>query len=147
MKRIFFALFAVLAFAMTACQDKYEEVDPGTPSNPEKTCAGVYTGTWSRTFDGATTTGEGTITITPTDERYICEIKVNCPDLGLDETKDFSVANINPSFTFNQPVSNNIAPLFTGKVLSDGTIVMNFNKIVKEGRKSYSYQYAFEGRK
>lgn len=147
MKKILFALFAIMAFAMTACQDKYEEVDPGTPSNPEKNCAGTYTGTWSRTFEGTVVTGEGTVTISPTEDSYVCEVVVDCPELSLNGEKDYSIANINAAQVFFQSSTNNIAPFFTGKVEKDGSVTMSFNKIVKEGRKSYSYQYSFEGKR
>lgn len=147
MKKILLALFAFMAFAMTACQDKYEEVDPGAPSNPEKTGAGVYTGTWSRTFEGVTTTAEGTITIAPGETNYVCEVTVDCPELALNAATDNSIANINPALAFYQSTANNIALSFYGRIQKDGSIEMNFSKIVKEGRKSLNYVYSFEGHK
>lgn len=152
MKKILFALFAVMALVLTSCKDKVEPVDPGTPTNPEKTLAGTYTGTWTRTLDGVTETGQGTIVIAPTDERYICTVTISCPSLDDSARPAINitgtdVANITPARTvFNAfGDAEKIAGVFSGKISEANELTMQFTRSIKEGRKTFTYSYTFEG--
>lgn len=142
MKKILFGLFAIMALAFTSCKDEVELVDPGTPQNPEKDCAGVYTGTWTQTVDDVATTATGSVTITPTDSAYVCKVTISCPDFELAET---AIANITPAHTFFNTMTTDIAASFYGSVnTSDETATINFLRTVKEGRKTTTYYYSFE---
>ncbi|MDE5996821.1 MAG: hypothetical protein K2G77_01265, partial [Muribaculaceae bacterium] len=108
-----------------------------------------YTGEWSRQLVGEEniTTASGTITFTPSTENYITDINVKCQDLNLDLT---SKANIAPGaegyIFYNSLKDNGFGTIFSGTIdKADMRISIQFKLSIKEGRKTYTYNYKFTG--
>lgn len=157
MKKIVYSLVALLTLScgFVSCGSD-DDNDITFSTTPEKAAAGTYSGTWTLTEEGATTskTCEGTITLTPTDSVNCVDITFDAPFKGDDEKYKInatSVANIshaNNGFVFNNNVDTNpLGANFAGKIDEQGNIALNFMKQVKEGRKQYTYFFVFEGKK
>lgn len=146
---MFLAFAACLTF--TACSDDEDGVaNPGTPTHPETETAGVYTGTWSRSLLGsedAPVTEAGTLTFEASDGAYVTKVTASCTPLKVDYS---ALANITPSYSYYNNVAtsetNGFGVTFSGSI-KDGVATISFTKTVKEGRKTYNYNYTFEGRK
>lgn len=149
MKNLF--KIAFLAFALcltyTSCDTDDEDgvAETGAPTNPEKETAGVYTGTWTREYNGDITTAEGTVTLEAGETAYITNVTAVCTQFSLNNT---SIANITPSGNFFQNIktgtANGFGVTFSGKA-QDGTATMAFTLTQKAGRKTLTYNYSFEG--
>lgn len=156
MKKILysFMMLFVATLCFTACSD--DDDDNGSivmPSNPEKDIAGTYSGTWTTTnqTSGAVSTGAGTITIAATDSAYVADLIINeCTDANVSVMK--SVVNVdwrtnNTYSFFNKTSTNELGGAFAGKVIDGKTLELSFNKVVRSGRKSVTYNYSFVGTK
>lgn len=146
-------LFAA-TLCFTACSD--DDDDNGSivmPSNPEKDIAGTYSGTWTTTnqTSGAVTTGAGTIEMAATDSAYVADLIINeCTAANVSAMK--SVVNVswrtnNTYSFFNKTSTNELGTAFAGKVVNGTTLEISFNKQVRSGRKSVTYNYSFTGDK
>lgn len=152
MKKIFSIFLIALALCVTSCKDEVEIADPGVPTNPEKAIEGVYTGTLTRTprSNGEVKSGPCTLTIMPTEERYIATVKISCPDLSVDLE---SFANVLPSpqgdYSFyNNLLGNGFGAVFTGSVnCKVNEAQLDYVLSIKEGRKTITFDFAFEGTK
>ncbi|MGN1375093.1 MAG: hypothetical protein ACI4V5_00915 [Prevotella sp.] len=141
-----FLLFA-MGLTFTACSDDDDNVIVHE-TTPEIATAGTYAGTWTKEMvGGETTTAPGTLELTAAD-KYITNVKVVSSELGLDLE---SVANIayagEDVFFSNMNVTNGFGVKFAGSVLSDNTATISFTIVEKSGRKTYTYNYSFEGNK
>lgn len=156
MKKIVYSLVALLTLGcgFVSCGDDDNDITFST--TPEKAAAGTYSGTWTLTEEGASTstTCEGTIIIAPTSNIYQADITFEVPFDGDKEKFKISatsVANIshsNNGFVFNNNVDTNpLGANFAGKIDEQGNIALNFMKQVKDGRKQFTYFYVFEGKK
>jgi len=149
LKTMFLAFTVCLAF--TACSDDEDGVaNPGAPVHPEIETAGTYTGTWSRTLLGSTDdpkTAAGTLVLEASENAYVTKVTASCPDLAVDYS---ALANITPNYSFNNNVATSETNTFGvtfGGAVKDNTATISFTKSVREGRKTYNYNYTFEGTK
>ena len=154
-KSIFFCIALVLG--MTSCDDKHDKLPAtGGLDNAEKLVAGTYVGEWSRTnlSTNAVETGTGSITFSVDEEKgnnvSVMTLSANGIELGVNA--DTSVCNItrlsNGDFTYwNYSGTNPFGMTFYGKVSPEGVASMNYNKIVRSGRREVEYLYSFSGRK
>ncbi len=148
MKKIFSLMFLLCAacLAFTACDTDDEDgvAGTGTPTNPEKEVAGVYTGVYTQDKNGTLTTADGTLTLEATEKAYITNVTVACPTFSLNYS---SVANITPAYSFyNNFPTNGFGTNFNGSV-KDGKAIITFQSKVKEGRKWVVATFTFEGTK
>lgn len=142
---------------LTACDDKHDEIpSTGGLDNAEKLVAGTYVGEWTRTNleTNAVETGSGSITFSVDEEKgnnvSVMTVSANGIELGLNE--DTSVCNItrlsSGDLTYwNYYASNPFGTTFYGKVSPEGVASMNYNKIVRSGRREVEFVYSFSGRK
>jgi hypothetical protein len=151
MKKIFgIALLALsLGFGFTSCSDDDEPSAPSTPAC--EAAAGVYSGTWSRTLNGETTSAEGTLTFEATDSAATV-ISAKCDEIAVDYSSTanitYAITNEGTGFIFTNGVaSNGFGATFSGRISAAGKANISFTKTVKEGRKNYTYTYSFEGNK
>ncbi len=153
-------LMAALVVSMTSCRDEAEIPGHGKPGNPEKAVEGVYEGTWTkvqRNSTAAPVEAAGTLTLTPSDEAYIVVIKIACESeaFGFTNTSSFAsdesranVTNQSAKYVFyNVLNTNGIGTPFNGDVTFGGEATIAFSKTIREGRKTYTYDYTFKGTK
>lgn len=140
------ALFAMTPVLVSCGDDDNSNAKHATA--PEIAAVGTYAGTWSRTLDGATEEGQGTITIDANlDGTNIGTVTFTCAGLSLSATSiaNFAWANDEVRFYHNAIGSDNkLGVPFTGKI-NNGVATSDFILNVKVGRKSYDYTYHFEG--
>lgn len=152
MKKIFRIFLIALALCVTSCKDEVGIADPSVPTNPEKVIEGVYTGTLTRTprGNGEVKSGTCTLTIVPTEERYIATVKISCPELAVDLE---SVANVLPSSQgdysfYNNLLGNGFGAIFTGSVSRKADeALLSYTLSIKEGRKTTTFDFVFDGTK
>ena len=151
MKKIVYSLVALLTLScgFVSCGSD-DDNDITFSTTPEKAAAGTYSGTWTQTEDGATTstTCEGTITIAPTSNAYQADITFDAPEFSISATSVANISHANNGFVFNNNVDTNpLGANFAGKIDEQGNIALNFMKQMKVGRKQYTYFFVFEGKK
>ena len=137
----------------TSCGD--DDDNPISHSTtPELESAGTYTGTWTKEqVGGETTTGNGTLTLSTTDNegkttKYITYVTVSCEELNLSKSSNANISYANDFYWFsNMNITNGFGTKFNGKVNADGSAVIAFTLVEKVGRKTYTYNYTFEGNK
>ena len=151
MKNIIKGLFlaATMIFSLSSCRDDAEIPDRGAVAHPQEDVKGTYTGTWTRQEFGTenVSTAAGTAEFAPTDANYVTDITIKCDEMSIDLT---SVANITPGgegyFFHNTVATNGFGAIFQGKInKSDMSVWISFKKTVREGRKTYTYIYDFNG--
>lgn len=150
MKKLLSSLFLMLAMGLTftACGDDDDDNIITHETTPEISSAGTYSGTWTKEqVGGDTSTASGTLVLSA-GSKYITNVKVESADLGLSKE---SVANIsyagNDYFFSNMNTSNGFGVKFSGCILADNSATISFTMVEKEGRKTYTYNYSFEGKK
>ncbi|PWL61756.1 MAG: hypothetical protein DBY35_04390 [Bacteroidales bacterium] len=151
MKKIFNLFVIALICCLASCKEDVDLVDPGTPTNPEKAIEGVYSGVMTRTVrtTGVSESANAVLTIAPTEDRYVANITISCPDFDINLS---SVANVLPSqgdySYFNNLSGNTLGALFTGTVSQDvKDASLGYSLTVREGRKTTTYDFLFEGTK
>lgn len=152
MKKIFKCLFlaAAMTLSLASCGDEAEIPSTGPVAHPQEETVGTYTGTWSRQELGQETivTAPGSAVFSSTEANYVTNIVIKCDELSIDLE---SVANISvggPGYMFhNTLATNGFGAIFSGTVSKAGEVTLSFKKTVKEGRKSYTYTYTFNGSK
>ena len=153
MKKLFYICMACLAvFGFASCEPEGMVDNTPVSGHPEQDVAGVYVGTWTRILEKDTVSGEGTI-ILSADTTYVVNVEVSAvPAINLDAMT--SVANIAQDSHYGTKFYNNSATNGFGTIFRGGTTNMDngedelkisFIKTVKVGRKSYNYNYSFEG--
>lgn len=149
MKKLLSGLFLMFAMGLTftACSDDDDDVITHE-TTPEVATAGTYSGTWTKEkVGGETTTGSGTLVLSAASQ-YVTNVKVESAELGLSKE---SVANIawagNDCFFSNMDVKNGFGVKFSGSILADNTAKIAFTVVEREGRKTYTFNYTFEGNK
>lgn len=158
MKAIFKSIFfcVALVLGMTACDNKDEIPPTGGLDNAEKLVAGTYVGEWSRTnlSTNVVETGSGSITFSVDAEKgnNVSVMTLSSSEVELGVNTDTSVCNITRLSTgeltyWNYSANNPFGMTFYGKVSPEGVATMNYNKIVRSGRKEVEFVYSFSGRK
>lgn len=149
MKKILSGIFLMLTMGLTftACGDDDDNVITHE-TTPEISSAGTYSGTWTKEqVGGDTKTASGTLVLTA-GEKYTTNVKVESVELGLNKE---SIANIsyagNDYFFSNMNVANGFGVKFNGSILADNSATIFFTVTEREGRKTYTYNYSFSGKK
>lgn len=151
MRKIIYSLAALLAFSFSfvSCSDD-DDNNITFDTTPEKAAAGTYTGTWTQTEDGATTstTCNGTVTVAPTSNAYQADFTFEAPDFEINATSVANISHANYSFVFNNNVETNpLGANFAGMIDENGNLTVNFMKQRRVGRKQYTFFFVFEGKK
>jgi hypothetical protein len=158
MKKLLFAAlaFACVGFGFTACDDDDDNSYTGKIySNPVEQIAGSYAGTWTRVLDKDTIVTDDTIAIAfhngdSINTKYIADVVVReNTTVVLDAMT--STANVVQAGQYgysllNVSSENGFGTSFRGRV-QDEQFTLNFQKLVKSGRKSYTYSFTFVGTK
>lgn len=158
MKKLFniFMVACLAIFGFASCEPEGLVDNTPVTGQPEVDAAGVYVGSWTQELDGAIVEGEGAVTLTP-DTAYVVSVSVAAApavNFAVNLTEMSSVANIVQDSKYgtkfyNSVATNGFGTLFRGStyVNAEGqeALSLNFTITVKEGRKSYAYNYAFVG--
>ena len=156
MKKIIYGMLFLLATGLgfTSCGDDDDENPISHSTTPEIESAGTYTGTRTKEqVGGDITTGSGTLTLSATDAegkttKYITYVTVSCDELKLSKSSNANISYANDFYWFsNMNVTNGFGTKFNGKVNADGSAVVAFTLVEKVGRKTYTFNYTFEGKK
>ena len=140
---------------LAACDGKHEEIPPmGAPDNAEKLVAGTYAGEWTRKnlSTEAVQSGAGTLTLSLTEdgENNVSVISVESNELELGVKAPSSVCNVtrlnSGEFVYwNVVKANPFGMTFNGRISPEGVITMDYNQIVRSGRKEVEFKYSFKG--
>ena len=154
MKKYLYSIFAILTISCTfvACSD--DESDPSYDHsvNAATASAGTYSGIWSRWQEGTESeTASGTITLAAGSNANTTNMTFTSTDVALGMTSPANIAWANDGFIFNQNVTNmndanELGTIFAGRI-NNGKISVSFSRSTKEGRKTITYFYSFEGTK
>ena len=156
MKKIICGMLFLLAMGMgfTSCGDDDNDITISHSTTPEIESAGTYTGTWTKEqVGGETTTASGSLVLSATDaegksEKYITYVTVSSPDFELDKSSKANISYANNFYWFsNMNVTNGFGTKFNGKINADGSATITFSLTQKVGRKTYTFNYTFEGKK
>lgn len=156
MKKIICGMLFLLAAGMgfTSCSDDDEDNPISHSTTPEIETAGTYTGTWTKEqVGGDTTTGSGTLTLSATDAegkstKYVTYVTVKCAEMDLDKSSTANITFANDFYWFNSmTITNGFGTKFNGKINADGSATIAFTLVQKVGRKTYTFNYSFEGKK
>ena len=156
MKKIICGMLFLLATGMgfTSCSDDDEDITISHSTTPEIASAGTYSGTWTKEkVGGETTTASGTLVLAATDaegksEKYITYVTVSSADLNLDKSSNANISYANDFYWFsNMNTTNGFGTKFSGKINADGSATVSFTLVERSGRKTYTYNYTFEGKK
>ena len=156
MKKIICGMLFLLAAGMgfTSCSDDDEDNPISHSTTPEIETAGTYTGTWTKVqVGGDTTTGSGTLTLSATDAegkstKYVTYVTVKCAEMDLDKSSTANITFANDFYWFNSmTITNGFGTKFNGKINADGSATIAFTLVQKVGRKTYTFNYSFEGKK
>ena len=138
----------------TSCSDDDEDITISHSTTPEIASAGTYSGTWTKEqVGGETTTAPGTLVLAATDaegksEKYITYVTVSSAELKLEKSSNANISYANDFYWFsNMNTTNGFGTKFSGKINADGSATVAFTLVEKEGRKTYTYNYTFEGKK
>ena len=138
----------------TSCSDDDEDITISHSTTPEIASAGTYSGTWTKEqVGGETTTAPGTLVLAATDaegksEKYITYVTVSSAELKLEKSSNANISYANDFYWFsNMNTTNGFGTKFNGKVNADGSATVAFTLVERQGRKTYTYNYTFEGKK
>ena len=156
MKKIICGMLFLLATGMgfTSCSDDDEDITISHNTTPEIASAGTYSGTWTKEqVGGETTTAPGTLVLAATDaegksEKYITYVTVSSAELKLEKSSNANISYANDFYWFsNMNTTNGFGTKFNGKINADGSATVAFTLVERQGRKTYTYNYTFEGKK
>ena len=156
MKKIICGMLFLLATGMgfTSCSDDDEDITISHSTTPEIASAGTYSGTWTKEkVGGETTTASGTLVLAATDaegksEKYITYVTVSSAELKLEKSSNANISYANDFYWFsNMNTTNGFGTKFSGKINADGSATIAFTLVERSGRKTYTYNYTFEGKK
>ena len=138
----------------TSCSDDDEDITISHSTTPEIASAGPYSGTWTKEkVGGETTTASGTLVLAATDaegksEKYITYVTVSSAELKLEKSSNANISYANDFYWFsNMNTTNGFGTKFSGKINADGSATVSFTLVERSGRKTYTYNYTFEGKK
>ena len=138
----------------TSCSDDDEDITISHSTTPEIASAGTYSGTWTKEkVGGETTTASGTLVLAATDaegksEKYITYLTVSSAELKLEKSSNANISYANDFYWFsNMNTTNGFGTKFSGKINADGSATVSFTLVERSGRKTYTYNYTFEGKK
>lgn len=144
-------LFTVMVFTMISCADDPKLADSGKPGNPEKECAGEYTGAFTRTTVG---TGDvvdlpGSLSFEAGEDAYITIITIKTDDGSLDKVVSANIfKQSSGAYRFyNETTSNPLGVAFTGAIDENGVASISFKINQKQGKKTLTMNYEFFGKK
>ena len=147
-----FLLAAGMGF--TSCSDDDDDITISHSTTPEIESAGTYTGTWTKEqVGGETTTASGTLVLAATDaegksEKYITYVTGSSAELKLEKSSNANISYANDFYWFsNMNTTNGFGTKFSGKINADGSATVSFTLVERSGRKTYTYNYTFEGKK
>ena len=156
MKKIICGMLFLLATGMgfTSCSDDDEDITISHSTTPEIASAGTYSGTWTKEkVGGETTTASGTLVLAASDaegksEKYITYVTVSSAELKLEKSSNANISYANDFYWFsNMNTTNGFGTKFSGKINADGSATVSFTLVERSGRKTYTYNYTFEGKK
>ena len=138
----------------TSCSDDDEDITISHSTTPEIASAGTYSGTWTKEqVGGETSTAPGTLDLAATDaegksEKYITYVTVSSAELKLEKSSNANISYANDFYWFsNMNTTNGFGTKFSGKINADGSATIAFTLVERSGRKTYTYNYTFEGKK
>ena len=138
----------------TSCSDDDEDITISHSTTPEIASAGTYSGTWTKEqVGGETTTAPGTLVLAATDaegksEKYITYVTVSSAELKLEKSSNANISYANDFYSFsNMNTTNGFGTKFSGKINADGSATIAFTLVERVGRKTYTFNYTFEGKK
>ena len=138
----------------TSCSDDDEDITISHSTTPEIASAGTYSGTWTKEkVGGETRTASGTLVLAATDaegksEKYITYVTVSSAELKLEKSSNANISYANDFYWFsNMNTTNGFGTKFSGKINADGSATVSFTLVERSGRKTYTYNYTFEGKK
>ena len=138
----------------TSCSDDDEDITISHSTTPEIASSGTYSGTWTKEkVGGETTTASGTLVLAATDaegksEKYITYVTVSSAELKLEKSSNANISYANDFYWFsNMNTTNGFGTKFSGKINADGSATVSFTLVERSGRKTYTYNYTFEGKK
>lgn len=150
MKKNLYILMVLMSvvFGFTACSDDDEPI--GT-QNPETEVAGTYSGTWTKVLTNSsgevqsTETANGTITLSA-NRQWVVDITLNEAQPVMTSVMNI-IANCSGTSETGYQISKYIDnPRENyGGVIEDGVLNFGFQMEEKEGRKTYTATYTFEG--
>lgn len=147
---IFLAL-AVASFTLTACGDDDDNDNGITFTNtPEKDAAGVYQGYFTRQRGGTTTvdTAAGTMEIIPTDSAYFADFHFVSTPFNLDVKSVANISHADRGYVFyNNLPANPVGSAWAGRINNEGTMNLTFQIRQRVGRRTYTFNYTFEGQR
>ena len=156
MKKIICGMLFLLATGMgfTSCSDDDEDITISHSTTPEIASAGTYSGTWTKEqVGGETSTAPGTLVLAATDaegksEKYITYVTVSSAELKLEKSSNANISYANDFYWFsNMNTTNGFGTKFSGKINADGSATIAFTLVERVGRKTYTFNYTFEGKK
>ena len=156
MKKIICGMLFLLATGMgfTSCSDDDEDITISHSTTPEIASAGTYSGTWTKEqVGGETSTAPGTLVLAATDaegksEKYITYVTVSSAELKLEKSSNANISYANDFYWFsNMNTTNGFGTKFNGKINADGSATVAFTLVERQGRKTYTFNYTFEGKK
>lgn len=138
----------------TSCSDDDEDITISHSTTPEIASAGTYSGTWTKEqVGGETSTAPGTLVLAATDaegksEKYITYVTVSSAELKLEKSSNANISYANDFYWFsNMNTTNGFGTKFSGKINADGSATIAFTLVERVGRKTYTFNYTFEGKK
>lgn len=138
----------------TSCSDDDEDITISHSTTPEIASAGTYSGTWTKEqVGGETSTAPGTLVLAATDaegksEKYITYVTVSSAELKLEKSSNANISYANDFYWFsNMNTTNGFGTKFSGKINADGSATIAFTLVERSGRKTFTYNYTFEGKK
>lgn len=148
MKKYIYSLVTAIALCcgFVSCGDDDDTISFSVSA--EQGSAGTYSGTWSKTANGNETTSTGTVTLAATSTANNTNVTFSCTEFEIDATSIANVTHASNGYVFNNNVSTNpLGAGFSGRIDEDGTIQLNFQKEVREGRQRTIYVFKFIGKK
>lgn len=140
---------------LVACDGKNEEMPPsGAPDNAEKLVVGTYVGEWSRTnlSTNAVEIADGSISFALTEDEAnnVSVISVESAGMNLGVKAPTSACNVtrmnSGEFVYWNVVKGNpFGMTFNGRISPEGVATMDYNQIVRSGRKEVEFKYSFKG--
>ncbi len=141
-------LFFVCA-GLASCDNSVGYIDPGPQGNPELDIQGTYTGTWTKTLNGAETgdSASGSLTFTPGSEAYVTNVVALCEGLDVNLESLANVVNYSNGYMFyNGEPTNGFGTSFNGRIVN-GQATIQYTLSIKVGLKQTIYIFTFTGDK
>ena len=146
MKKLIIILVA--AVALIGCK-KNEDIH--FDQTASQGIAGTYVGTWTRSLDTDSVSGEGTITFVANDTlANVATITASCANPEINRTGIVNVVHSDYEYVFYNNSDKEEAGFgakFSGRVYKDGSIDMQYSVDEKVGRKRNTYNFSFVGKK